>query len=240
MQEDILHNWILAQLKVQAGHQMAQPCHGLGTAGSVRGYATTQQGLQMQSWVELLNSPAVSFQLLLDLWRRTAGSLLCAGRALQHTHSEFSTTSQCSCYFLPGAHSQGKRPRQPPSAGQPSWDGQFHINEILSHPPALWHEMAPKWSTELSNRKTSFQTVFQGTAPAYSIDGSLVCRHPSVPSAPERAAASPGQDWPSATPPKRCCLHLNHKIVSELHCCDCWQQSCCFASGESWDLHLCF
>lgn len=66
-QDDTLHIWILAQLKGQAGHQMAQPYHGLGTAGSVQGYATTQQGLQMQTWIKLLNSPAVSFQLLLDL-----------------------------------------------------------------------------------------------------------------------------------------------------------------------------
>lgn len=171
-QEDNLHTWILAQLKVQAGHQMAQPCHGLGTAGSVQGYATTLQGLQMQSWIKLLNSPAASFQLLLDLWRRTGG------RALQHTQSEFSTARQSSCYFLPGPHGQRKWPRLPSSARQPPWDGQFHINEILSYSPALWHERAPKWSIELSNSKTSFQTAFQGRAPAYWIGGSIACCHP--------------------------------------------------------------
>lgn len=41
------HTWILAQLKVEAGHQTARPCHGLGTAGLLQGYVTTQQGLQM-------------------------------------------------------------------------------------------------------------------------------------------------------------------------------------------------
>lgn len=44
--EDTPRTWILAQLKVQVGRQMVQPCHSLGTAGCVQGYATTQQGLQ--------------------------------------------------------------------------------------------------------------------------------------------------------------------------------------------------
>lgn len=161
----------------------------------------------MQSWIKLLNSPAVSFQLLLDLWRTTAGSLLCAGRALQHTQSGFPTTSQTSCYFLPGSHSQGKRPMHAPSAGQPSWDGQLHINEILSHPPALWHEMTPKRSTEPSNSKNPFPDIISRKSTCL-LNRWINCLPPSsVPSAPERAAASPGQDWPSAMPPKRCCLH---------------------------------